>query len=191
MYHQWHKKMKKTKLSSTNISAVDVCALVKCKNVKAEKALKMYYVWSKFRRSENTISWKYGCKQTISKAIIVATDWDFKLFIIRTRGHHWEKRWYTLPFIDLQKQFKVLKCLSLQENHFYNVGGMRIACFGANNHSVMWGLKKTCDERSALIEMLSTFNLVGWSEEYNAWQRARSMAVLLKRVRADNEDFSS
>lgn len=56
MYLQWHKQLKKTKLSSTNISAVDVCALVKCKNVKAEKALKMHYVWSKLKTSENTIS---------------------------------------------------------------------------------------------------------------------------------------
>lgn len=63
------KKMeKRTKLHFTAISAINVRAPRSNPEMsKLKNALKMHYVWSRMRRSENPISWMYRCKQIISQ----------------------------------------------------------------------------------------------------------------------------
>lgn len=65
----WRKKMaKRTKLHFAAISAINVRAPRSNPEMsKLKNALKMHYVWSRMRRSENPISWMYRCKQIISQ----------------------------------------------------------------------------------------------------------------------------
>lgn len=59
---------KRTKLHFTAISAINVRAPRSNPEMsKLKNALKMHYVWSRMRRSENPISWMYRCKQIISQ----------------------------------------------------------------------------------------------------------------------------
>lgn len=86
------------------------------------------------KRSENTISWKYRCKQIISKPIIMTADWDFELFIIQTQGYHLQKGKKkdgyppAFRFAEVIWSFKIA---FLQVNHF-TILGMHTVCFGAN-----------------------------------------------------------
>lgn len=85
-------------------------------NVSAESTLKMHYVWSGMTRSENTISPNCGCKQIISKLIIVAATGE--LFIILTQGYHLQKYGFQCCLQIYRSDFRALKLLFLQVNHF-------------------------------------------------------------------------